>query len=227
MSAAQVLVVEDDPHIRELICRALDESGLASSSCADLRTALQRLHAQLPDLLILDRVLPGGDGIRILERVREISNVPVLMLTSLKSEDDKVAGFDAGADDYLGKPFSLRELQARVQALLRRSRAQPGLSLALGALSLDAEGRQAFCAGRPLDLSPLEVRVLKSLLMNQDRVLRRDELIELAWGVDYEGYDRAVDTLVARLRRKMAGPGMPEIRTVRGQGYAMVPGDEP
>ena len=221
MGVSQVLVVEDDPHIRELICRTLNESGMACSSCADLRAALTRLHAQLPDLLILDRVLPGGDGIRILEKVREISSLPVLMLTSLKSEDDKVAGLEAGADDYLGKPFSLRELRARAQALLRRGRVQPGLSLTLGALALDMEGRQAFCAGKSIDLSPLEVRVLKTLLMNQDRVLRRDELIELAWGVDYEGYDRAVDTLVVRLRRKLSGPGMPEIRTVRGQGYIL------
>jgi DNA-binding response OmpR family regulator len=182
---------------------------------------LQSLHAGLPDLLVLDRILPGGDGIRILHKVREIGSLPVLMLTSLKSEDDKVEGLEAGADDYLGKPFSLRELSARVHALLRRSRAQPGTNLSLGALSLDSDGRQARRHGQPLDLSPLEVRVLRILLLNQGRVLGRDELIEQAWGVDYEGYDRAVDTLIVRLRRKMAGPGMPQVRTVRGRGYSL------
>ncbi|MFA7331547.1 MAG: response regulator transcription factor [Candidatus Delongbacteria bacterium] len=217
----RILIVEDDPHIRELICRALEDGSRQCETCADLKSALQRLHLGLPDLLILDRVLPGGDGLRILQKVREVSNLPVLLLTSLRSEDHKVEGLEAGADDYLGKPFSLRELSARVNALLRRSRIPAGVSLRLGALSLDSEGRQAFRGEQPLDLSPLEVRVLKTLLLNQERVLRRDELIGLAWGVEYEGYDRAVDTLVVRLRRKLTGPGMPQVRTVRGQGYSL------
>jgi len=221
MPSPRVLIVEDDPHIRELIRHTLDEEGFACSCCADLRGALQRLQAELPDLLILDRVLPGGDGLRILRKVRELSTLPVLMLTSLKSEDDKVEGLQAGADDYLGKPFSLRELSARVHALLRRSHFQPGGSLRLGALRLDGDGRQAFRHDEPIELSPLEVRVLRTLMLNQDRVLRRDELIELAWGVEYDGYDRAVDTLIVRLRRKLAGAGMPAIRTVRGMGYTL------
>jgi two-component system phosphate regulon response regulator PhoB len=223
----RILIVEDDPHIRELICHALGDGSYQCTSCGDLRSAMQRLHVELPDLLILDRILPGGDGLRILQKVREISSLPVLLLTSLKSEDHKVEGLEAGADDYLGKPFSLRELSARVNALLRRSRTQPGTSLRLGALSLDPEGRQAYRDEQALDLSPLEVRVLKTLLLNQDRVLRRDELIGLAWGVEYEGYDRAVDTLVVRLRRKLSAPGMPHIRTVRGQGYILSLDEEP
>jgi len=221
MPDARLLVVEDDPHIRDLICRTLEGEGLECRPCADLRSALASLQHELPDLIILDRVLPGGDGLKVLHKVRELSTLPVLLLTSLKSEDDKVEGLDAGADDYLGKPFSLRELIARVQALLRRSRMLPGATLRMGSLSLDADGRQAFRDTHPLDLSPLEVRVLRSLLVNQDRVLRRDELIELAWGVEYEGYDRAVDTLIVRLRRKMGGAGMPHIRTARGLGYRL------
>jgi DNA-binding response OmpR family regulator len=221
MAKARLLVVEDDPHIRELICSNLESEGLECTPCGDVRSALTHLQKELPDLILLDRILPGGDGLKVLHKVRELSSLPVLLLTSLKSEDDKVEGLEAGADDYLGKPFSLRELKARVQALLRRSRMQPGASLRLGSLYLDAEGHQAFRDGQPLDLSPLEVRVLRSLLMNQDRILRRDELIELAWGVDYEGYDRAVDTLIVRLRRKLVGEGMPGIRTARGLGYRL------
>jgi DNA-binding response OmpR family regulator len=221
MAKARLLVVEDDPHIRDLICSTLEGEGLECAACGDVRSALAHLQSELPDLILLDRILPGGDGLKVLQKVRELSTLPVLMLTSLKSEDDKVQGLDAGADDYLGKPFSLRELCSRVQALLRRSRMQPGASLRMGSLSLDAEGHQAFHDGQPLDLSPLEVRVLRSLLVNQDRTLRRDELIELAWGVDYEGYDRAVDTLIVRLRRKLVGDGLPTIRTARGLGYRL------
>jgi len=223
----RILVVEDDPHVRELITQALDAGLYQVSACGDLRGALARLRLELPDLIVLDRILPGGDGLQVLRKVRELSQVPVLLLTSLKSEDHKVEGLEAGADDYLGKPFSVRELTARVNALLRRSRAEPGSMLRLGALSLDAEARQASRDGAVLDLTPLELKVLRTLLLNQDRVLRRDELIGLAWGVDYDGYDRAVDTLIVRLRRKLAGTGMPQVRTVRGQGYQLSLDGEP
>jgi DNA-binding response OmpR family regulator len=218
----RILVVEDDPHVRGLIAQALDPALYHVSTCGDLRGALSRLRLEMPDLIVLDRILPGGDGLEILRKVREVSRVPVLLLTSLKSEDHKVEGLEAGADDYLGKPFSLRELAARVNALLRRSRSEPGSMLCMGRLSLDAEARQATRDGEVLDLTPLELKVLRTLLLNQDRVLRRDELIGLAWGVDYDGYDRAVDTLIVRLRRKLAGPGMPQVRTARGQGYHLV-----
>lgn len=220
--SARILIVEDDPHTLELLKQSLEEDGHVCRSSQDLRDALRQLQLELPDLILLDRVLPGGDGLGLLQKLREVSSLPVLMLTSLSSEDDRVEGLERGADDYLAKPFSLRELKARVQALLRRSDGRLlHSSLACGGLKMDAQGRQATGTQGEIDLSPLETRVLKSLLLNQNRVLRRDEMIELAWGVDYDGYDRVVDALIKRLRRKIAGPGMPIIRTVRGQGYCL------
>jgi DNA-binding response OmpR family regulator len=222
--ATRILIVEDDPDTQQLIRQAMEEEGHQCRSSQSLRDAMNQLRFELPDLVLLDRVLPGGDGLRILNRLREVSSLPVLMLTSLRSEDDRVEGLEQGADDYLPKPFSIRELKARVRALLRRSEGrllQSGLEC--GPLRMDPEGRQAIGSLGALELSPLETRVLKSLLLNQGRVLRRDELIELAWGVEYDGYDRAVDTLIKRLRRKIEGPGMPGIRTVRGQGYLLDP----
>lgn len=217
---ARILIVEDEPPVRELLERTLEGEGYRCASCGDLRSALRRLRLDLPDLLLLDRVLPGGDGLDVLRRLREVSDLPVLLLTSLKSEDDKVEGLEAGADDYLAKPFGLRELLARVRALLRRGqREEPADGLSLGALRLDLAGRRAYAGERALELTPLEYKVLRTLALSRDRVLGRDELIELAWGVDYDGYDRAVDTLVKRLRRKLELPGMPSIRTARGQGY--------
>jgi DNA-binding response OmpR family regulator len=227
-SHACILIVEDEPRIRELLQQTLAGAGYRCRSCGDLRSAFRELRANLPDLLILDRVLPGGDGLEVLRRLREISPLPVLLLTSLKSEDDKVEGLEAGADDYLAKPFGLRELLARVRALLRRSgREDPPEQVRIGSLRLDLPGRRAWAGGNALSLTPLEFKVLASLACNRGRVLNRDELIELAWGVDYDGYDRAVDTLVKRLRRKLEGQGMPQIRTSRGHGYFLSGGDHP
>lgn len=217
---ARILIVEDDPQIRELLEQTLAGEGFRCTACGDVRSGLRLLKLDLPDLLLLDRVLPGGDGLHLLRRLREVSQLPVLLLTSLKSEDDKVEGLEAGADDYLAKPFGLRELLARVRALLRRGqREEPTDGLSLGELRLDLAGRRAFAGDAPLELTPLEFKVLRSLALSRERVLARDELIELAWGVEYDGYDRAVDTLIKRLRKKIDGPGMPAIRTARGQGY--------
>ncbi len=242
-SKIRLLIVEDDPQVRELLLRTLEAQGYQCSTCGNGLEALRLLRRALPDLLILDRILPGRDGLTVLRRLREISRLPVLLLTSLKSEDDKVEGLEAGADDYLSKPFSLRELLARVRALLRRdSVPAAGGVLEIGGLRMDLNGRRAWAKASPespgesvpldpagaqegaaqarsLELTPLEFKVLACLCLNAGQVISRDELIEMAWGVDYEGYDRAVDTLVKRLRRKLDLPGLPRIETARGQGY--------
>jgi DNA-binding response OmpR family regulator len=218
-----LLIVEDDPHIRSLVKSCLEEADYAVDTAKDGREALRRIRLRQPDLLLLDRVLPGMDGLSLLKRLREFSTLPVLLITSMKSEDDKVAGFDAGADDYLPKPFSLRELLARVKALLRRTNplSERGSFLHAGALRLDCTLGRMYAADEELDLTPLEFKVLETLLANSGRVLGRDELIELAWGVDYDGYDRAVDTLIKRLRKKISHIDSPEIHTIRGRGYTL------
>jgi DNA-binding response OmpR family regulator len=219
----RLLIVEDDPHIRQLIEERLESEGYLTESAVDGRQALNRIRLRLPDLILLDRILPGMDGLTLLKRLREFSTVPVLLMSSMKSEDDKVEGLEAGADDYLPKPFAIRELLARVKALLRRtSTTNPvGTFLTAGLLKLDLNLRRAYANQDELDLSPLEFKVLEILLANQGRVLARDELIELAWGVDYDGYDRAVDTLIKRLRKKISHLPSPAIRTIRGRGYLL------
>jgi DNA-binding response OmpR family regulator len=216
----KILIVEDDPFISEILEHNLSEAGYKCSTCANGSDALRRMKRELPDLLILDRILPGRDGIYVLAKLREISDIPVLMLTSLKSEENKLEGFDAGADDYLAKPFSIMELLARVRALFKRTgRVGPTGIIAIGDLRIDPAARRAWAGVEPIDLSPLEFKVLSCLSMNRGQVLTRDDLLELAWGVDYEGYNRAVDTLIKRLRKKLEGNNMPEIKTARGQGY--------
>jgi DNA-binding response OmpR family regulator len=216
----KILIVEDDPHISELLEHNLKEQGYNCFTCRDGHAALNRLKLELPDLLILDRVLPGRDGIYILRKLRELSDTPVLMLTSLKSEENKLEGFAAGTDDYLAKPFAIMELLARVRALLKRSgKTTPTGCITIGNLKIDPSSRRAWAANVALDLSPLEFKVLSCLCLNQGQILSRDDLLLQAWGMDYEGYNRAVDTLIKRLRKKLAAPGMPDIKTARGHGY--------
>ena len=219
----RLLIVEDDPHIRDLIEDRLKAEGYLTETASDGRQALNLIRLRLPDLILLDRILPGMDGLSLLQRLREFSAVPVLLLSSMRSEDDKVEGLEAGADDYLPKPFAIRELLARIKALLRRTSTENpvGTFLKAGFLTLDLNLQRAYAKDDELDLSPLEFKVLESLLANQGRVLARDELIELAWGVEFDGYDRAVDTLIKRLRKKIAHLPTPQIRTIRGRGYLL------
>ena len=222
----RILIVEDDHHLRELLCGLVQELDCEVRDCASGREALRLLRLELPDLLILDRVLPDLDGMSVLKRLRQISQLPVLMLTALRSEEDKVAGLDAGADDYLGKPFGKLEFQARLRALLRRSTKATKVEFALGSLRLDRNGRRAWLGEQELTLTPLELKVIRLLLSEHGQVVSRDRLLEDAWGMDYDGFDRAVDALIKRLRPKLQGSGAPLLRTVRGQGYILDPPGE-
>jgi DNA-binding response OmpR family regulator len=230
----RVMVVEDDPHIRELVAMHVGLEGLEAVPVADGTRALALARGEHFDLIVLDLMLPGLDGITVCRAVRRESmnaDVPVLMLTARDEESDKVLGFESGADDYLTKPFSVRELIARVRALLRRPRLSgadvpggphaPSRSVTAMGLTVDPARRQAYIDGRAIDLTVLEFDMLYLLASNRGIVFSREALISRVWGGDTYVTERNVDTIVKRLRRKLEpDPANPRyVLTVWGTGY--------
>ncbi|WP_119069932.1 response regulator transcription factor [Aggregatilinea lenta] len=227
---ATILLVEDETNLAEVIRRELQAAGHTVQCAADGETALA-LHDTLhPDVMILDWMLPRLDGLGVLRQIRQHAATPVLMLTARSEEIDRVMGLEVGADDYLTKPFSMRELLARVHAMLRRvdliqqtlhaDRSAIAASLVHGPLVLDAEAHRAALDGEPLDLSPTEFALLHLLLRNPGRAFSRAYLLDTVWGEDYISGDRSVDNAVLRLRKKL-GPVGEEIETVWGVGYRL------
>src|SRR5262245_39529129 len=217
-----VMVIEDEKEIRDLVRYNLERAGFRVTTVADGEEGLRRLFASRPDLLVLDLMLPGRNGLEILREVRgepATRDLPVIVLTARSAEMDKLLGFEHGADDYLTKPFGPRELVARVQALLRR--AQPGRAetgLEIGDLTISTLSREAIYRGRKLVLTPREFELLAFLARNPGRVLSREELLRKVWGYDYVGETRTVDVHVRRLRAKLSDKGK-LIQTVTGAGY--------
>jgi two-component system, OmpR family, alkaline phosphatase synthesis response regulator PhoP len=217
-----VMVIEDEREIRDLVRYNLERSGFRVTAVADGEEGLRRLFASRPDLLVLDLMLPGRNGLEILREVRAepaTRDLPIIVLTARSAEMDKLLGFEHGADDYLTKPFSPRELVARTQALLRRaqpSRAEP--EVAVGDLTISTAAREATYRGKKLSLTPREFELLAFLARNPGRVLSREELLRKVWGYDYVGETRTVDVHVRRLRAKLADKGK-LIQTVTGAGY--------
>lgn len=220
-----VMVIEDEKEIRELLRYNLERAGFRVAAFADGEEGLAQLFASRPDAVVLDLMLPGRNGLEILREVRgepATADVPVIVLTARGAEMDKLLGFEHGADDYLTKPFSPRELLARLQALLRRSRpAAAGRALEAGPLRVDPSSREASVAGRRLTLTPREFDLLAFLVRHPGRVVSRDELLRKVWGYDYLGETRTVDVHVRRLRQKL-GEGHAYIETVTGAGYKFV-----
>ena len=219
-----ILIVEDDPDVVRVARAYLEREGYVVLVEGDGEAGLQRARAARPDLVVLDWMLPGASGLDVLRRLRADGDAPVLMLTARSDEADRVLGLELGADDYLVKPFSPRELVARVGAVLRRTTAaEPALDLVRhGALEVDGGARIARVAGHAVDLTTLEFDLLRALAAAPGRVFRRDELIERVWGGGYEGGDRVVDVHVSNLRQKLADAGGADlIRTFRGVGYAL------
>lgn len=224
--ARTVLVVEDEPTVRETLAEALIEDGLRVTTAADGPQGLERFRADKPDLVILDLMLPGMSGIEVCRIIRAESSVPILMLTARDSELDKVLGLELGADDYVTKPFSLRELQARIRALLRRSEtAATGAAIPrtveLGPVQVDLAGHQILRDGEPMPVKPQAFELLAFLIRNAGQVFSREQLLERVWGYDYAGETRTVDVHVHWLRKRVeedaANPRF--IQTVRGVGY--------
>ena len=224
-SGARILVVEDDPTVAEVVGRYLEREGFVVERAGDGGQALALALASVPDLVVLDLSLPGVDGLEVLRRLRALAPVPVVILTARGEESDRVEGFELGADDYVVKPFSTRELVARVRAVLRRSREPAGSTsapeeLRCGDLEVDPRARQARVRGQPVLLTAREFDLLVFLMSRRGRVCRREELLEHLWGA-HHGDPATLTVHVRRLREKIeADPSMPErIQTVWGVGY--------
>ena len=222
----RVLVVDDDDDIRLLLEELLRGAGYGVETAVDGRAALRAFHANPVDLVVLDLSMPELDGFETLERFRDLSDVPVILLTARSGEIDKVRGFRAGADDYVVKPFGRQELLARIEALLRRAPASTQLEhYDDGAVSIDYGRRLVLCRGLPVGLTPLEFRLLAVLVENAGRVLSADQIVEHVWG-HAAGVSRdQVKLYVSYLRKKLGqqAEGFAPIETVRGFGYRYVP----
>jgi two-component system phosphate regulon response regulator PhoB len=220
-----ILVVEDDRDIRELVCQSLAQNDFQTTACRDLREARQSMANIDPDCLVVDWMLPDGSGIefiRWLRRQPQFQQIPVLMLTARAQESDMLTGLESGADDYLTKPMSLRELNARVKALLRRPAAYQETKdvLQAGPLSLNSRTHEVFVGEAALDLSKTEFKLLKLFMQHPLKVLSREQILDAVWGVNAYLGDRTVDVHVLRLRKllkPLAADAM--IATVRGSGY--------
>ncbi len=220
--ADKILVVDDEPNLREMLALNLRASGYQVVTAADGAAALEQARAEQPDLVILDLMLPELDGLTVCRSLRQLSDVPVLVLTARTGELDKIVGLESGADDYMTKPFSLGELQARIRALLRRaSPRRAGDEVVSGDLLLNLVSRRAFLAGKELVLSPKEFSLLLELMRHQGAVLSRDLLLTRVWGYDYYGDSRTVDVHMRWLREKIEPDAAHPARivTVRGIGY--------
>ena len=225
-----VLVVEDEPDIRDLIVLHLTREGFRCRTAGHGADALAEVRAARPDLVVLDLMLPGMGGLEICRRLRAepaTAAIPIIMLTAKVDEIDRVVGLEMGADDYVAKPFSPKELVARVRAVLRRSRApEQSAALRSGTLSLDPSRHVATVAERPLPLTPKEFDLLRALMESAGRVLSREQLLNRVWGYAHaeEIESRTVDVHVRRLRAKL-GPDGGRITTVTGVGYRLEPED--
>jgi DNA-binding response OmpR family regulator len=219
----RVLVIDDDADIRLLLRQLLERAGFAVGEAADGKTGLRRLFADVPSLVILDVSMPELDGYQTLERIRDLSDVPVLMLTARTQELEKVRGLSAGADDYVAKPFGRQELLARVQALLRRSGGKTAVAEAYADdfVQIDYAQRKVSAQGRDVQLTPLEFKLLAAFVQNPNQVLSRDQLLELVWGDPYGVSSDQVKLYVGYLRRKLSpdAPDSAPVETVRGFGY--------
>ncbi len=221
MPTAKILVIDDEPSITNLVSAYLGKEGYEVHTAADGPGGLLAAHTFKPDVIILDIMLPGLDGLEVLARLRRESDVYVILLTARTEETDRVVGLSVGADDYVTKPFSARELVARVKAALRRLRgaehAEAGAVLSFRHIRLDGRSRQVWLDGLPVELTTIEFDLLKALAENRGRVLSREQLLEKVWGYDYYGEVRVVDVHLGHIRQKLSGEAY--IVTVRGIGY--------
>lgn len=227
----RILVCDDEPHLREMICEYLTERGFGTAQASDAKMLLAAVEVELPDLIILDVNMPGMDGLSALRELRTSSTVPVIMLTAAVDVIDRVLGLEMGADDYVGKPVDLRELEARIKAALRRQifsseevkkKVRIDGTVAIGQCRLDIDGAKLYGAdGNEIAITAMEFSLLRVFVENKGRILNRDQLLEQAHDRGWEPFDRSIDLRISRIRRKIeANPTKPEvIRTVRGLGY--------
>jgi two-component system, OmpR family, response regulator MprA len=217
-----VLVVDDDSHIAASLRRALIYEGYAVEVAPDGAMALNRARERMPDLVVLDVMLPGMSGVEVCQRLRAAGDVPILMLTAKDGTADRVVGLDSGADDYLVKPFAYEELMARIRALLRRQAPRARKVLRYADLSMDLGTREVRRGEHSVALTPKEFDLLQHLLRNPRQVLTRDRILDAVWGYDFGATSNSVDVYIGYLRQKLEADGSPRlIQTVRGVGYAL------
>lgn len=222
---SRIYVIEDDENIRQLVATALQAFGYQVNAFETAGEGIAALEKETPDLMLFDIMLPDIDGVEAVRQIRKnpaYESLPIMMLTAKNSELDKVAGLDAGADDYLTKPFGILELKARVQALLRRTARNRRTSVLTGQdITLNCDTRDVTKGDAPLELTFKEFELLKLLMENSERVMTRSELLNLVWGIDFEGETRTLDMHIRTLRQKLGDDAETPryIRTVRGVGY--------
>jgi two-component system, OmpR family, response regulator len=224
VAAATVLVVDDEEYIRDLVTSSLRLAGFTARAVHDGSEAFAALDRDRPDLVILDVRLPGMDGFEVCRKLRAEGNeVPVIFLTARDTAEDRLSGFTKGGDDYVTKPFSLEELIARVRAVLRRTRPADarGSTLVYADLVLDEEAMRVSRAGAPIRLSPTEFKLLRYLLLNPERVLSKDQILDHVWHYDFDGKGGVVENYISYLRKKIDIVEPPLIHTVRGFGYVL------
>ncbi len=219
----RILVIDDDPAITSVLKRGLSYEGFTVDTANDGSAGLTQARTQPPDLVILDRMMPGLDGMAVLHRLRAADpQLPVLLLTAKDAPEDQVTGLEQGADDYVTKPFTFEVLLARVRALLRRHGDDRPLILRFADLSLDTGTQRARRAGREIDLTSTEYNLLRQFLEHPERVLAKEFLLDRVWGYTFEGTDNILEVFVKQLRQKLEGAGEPRlIHTIRGSGYVL------
>jgi len=218
----RVLIVEDEPKLREVLCDWFRSKGDIPTEAADGAAALELAEAELFDAVLLDIMMPQLDGFSVCRALRKHSSVPILFLTALSDEEDKLLGYELGADDYITKPFSLSVLYAKVEALIRRSRGNmlTGDRLEAGGISVERSSHTVWVDNKKVTLTPKEYALLECLMRNRNMVMSREQLLVKCWGYDYEGESRAVDTHIKRLREKL-GDHAACIKTVIKAGYKL------
>lgn len=220
--SATILVVEDEQDIRELLVYNLEREGYATLQAGDGKEGLELARAHRPDLILLDLMLPRMDGLAVcreLERTADTAHIPIIMLTARGEDVDRILGFELGADDYVVKPFNVRELLLRIRAILRRQTvAENNPVIARHGVSVDPSAHRVTVLRQDVELTATEFRLIEDLLRNAGRVRTREELLAAVWGYQFEGYARTVDTHIRRLRSKL-GEAAEIIETVRGVGY--------
>jgi two-component system response regulator MprA len=220
--SARVLVVDDERALRELLHYGLEQAGFSVRSVTEGSAAFPLLQAWSPDVIVLDVMLPGRDGLTLLPEIRRLTTAPVVMLTARTEIAEKLAGFSAGADDYVEKPFDLEELVARLRTLLRRPRIEEHETLTYADLTLDASSRTVHRGNRRIELTPREFDLLRVFAEHAEEVLTRSELLDLVWGIDRDVIPNTVETFVSFLRAKIdSGEPVKLIQTLRGAGYSL------
>jgi len=224
MSTKTILIVEDEQPIREMVAFALGRAGYELVEAGDVAEAYEQMSRKLPDLILLDWMLPGATGIELARRLKRdelTRDVPIVMLTARGEEEDKVSGLEAGADDYVTKPFSPRELIARIKAVLRRAAPEEeGGQIEVNGLILDPESHRVMAGPEPIDMGPTEFRLLEFFMTHPERVYSRAQLLDRIWGRNAFVEERTVDVHILRLRKALAAQGYDVmIQTVRGVGY--------